>query len=109
MVTLSEVSLAFGDRTILGSVTFTLAKGARLALYGANGSGKTTLLRVLVGELAPDGGAVHRDRDTRVAYLPQSGLSSQSALDPDSSLYDEVEKAFLPGSLSNVALAASMK
>jgi ATP-binding cassette subfamily F protein 3 len=92
MVTLSEVSLAFGDRVILDAVTFTLPKGRRFALYGANGSGKTTLMRVIVGELAPDSGGLHLDRDTRLAYLPQSGHSS--ALDSGRSLYEEAERAF---------------
>ncbi len=95
MITLSGVSLAFGDRVILDDVTFTLPRGRRFALYGANGSGKTTLMRVIVGELAPDGGGVHRERDTRLAYLPQSG--NASALDLAATLYAEVEKAFEEG------------
>jgi ATP-binding cassette subfamily F protein 3 len=103
MITLSGVSLAFGDRVILEEVTFTLPRGRRFALYGANGSGKTTLMRVIVGELAPDGGGVHRERDTRVAYLPQSG--NASALDLSNSLYAEVEKAFEEGRRMSQELA----
>jgi ATP-binding cassette subfamily F protein 3 len=96
-VTLSEVSLSFGGRALLDGVTFTLARGAKIALYGANGSGKTTLMRVIVGEIRPDSGGVHLERDTRLAYLPQSGLRSESGLDPRSGAYQEVEKAFAPG------------
>ena len=95
MITLSGVSLSFGDRLILDEVTFTLPRGRRFALYGANGSGKTTLMRVIVGDLLPDGGGVHRDRDSRVSYLPQSGLPE--ALDLSATLYQEAEKAFQHG------------
>ncbi|MFE3107564.1 ABC-F family ATP-binding cassette domain-containing protein [Kitasatospora indigofera] len=42
----------------------------RIALVGPNGAGKTTLLRMLVGDLAPDGGRIKR-ADGRVAYLSQ--------------------------------------
>jgi ATP-binding cassette subfamily F protein 3 len=95
MITLSGVSLSFGDRLILDEVTFTLPRGRRFALYGANGSGKTTLMRVIVGDLPPDGGGLHRDRDSRVSYLPQSGLPE--ALDLSATLYQEAEKAFQHG------------
>jgi ATP-binding cassette subfamily F protein 3 len=96
-VTLSEVSLSFGERAILDGVSFSLVRGAKVALYGANGSGKTTLMRVIVGELKPDGGGVHLERNTRLAYLPQSGLRSESGLDPRSTVHQEVEKAFASG------------
>ncbi len=104
MVTLSGVSLSFGDRVILEEVTFTLPRGRRFALYGANGSGKTTLMRVIVGEISPDGGGVHRDRDSRLSYLPQSGHAS--SLDLTATLYAEVEKAFRPGRLLAEELAS---
>jgi ATP-binding cassette subfamily F protein 3 len=96
-VTLSEVSLSFGERALLDGVSFSLVRGAKVALYGANGSGKTTLMRVMVGELKPDSGRVHLERNTRLAYLPQSGLRSEAGLDPRSSVYQEVEKAFASG------------
>jgi ATP-binding cassette subfamily F protein 3 len=96
-ITLSEVSLSFGERALLDGVTFTLTRGAKIALYGANGSGKTTLMRVMVGEIKPDSGGVHLERGLRLAYLPQSGLRSDSGLDPRCSAYQEAEKAFEPG------------
>ncbi|SDI34798.1 macrolide transport system ATP-binding/permease protein [Actinokineospora alba] len=44
---------------------------ARLLVTGPNGSGKSTLLTVLAGRLAPDAGAVWRDRGVRVGLLEQ--------------------------------------
>ena len=90
-VQLSGIDLAFGERRLLKDVTLNLASGSRTALTGANGSGKTTLMRVLVGELKPDAGTVIKQRETRVSYLPQSGIVHSGE-----SLLAEVEKAFDP-------------
>jgi len=45
----------------------------RVAVVGPNGSGKSTLLRLLIGELAPDRGAVRLGVDrASVSYLDQA-------------------------------------
>jgi ATP-binding cassette subfamily F protein 3 len=88
-VQLSGISLAFGEREILKDVTLNLAAGSRCALTGANGSGKTTLMRILAGEVRPDSGSVIKQRDTKVSYLPQSGIVHHG-----STLLDEAERAF---------------
>lgn len=49
---------AYGRRRALDGVTFSLATGDCLAIFGANGAGKTTLLRVIAGLLRPSGGSV---------------------------------------------------
>ena len=92
MVTLSEVSLSFGARTLLERISFTLGEGRKIALAGANGSGKSTLMKIMARRLRPDAGAVIYERDTRVSYLPQSGVQVS-----DCSLYEEAEKAFAEG------------
>ena len=94
-VILSEASLSFGERSILNSVNLNMSSARKLALAGANGSGKTTLMRVLAGELKPDLGSVVREKNIRISYMPQSGARDSSlSLDPRSSVYREVEKAF---------------
>jgi ATP-binding cassette subfamily F protein 3 len=99
-VILTEVNLAFGERTILKSVNLNLSKNRKLALAGANGSGKSTLMRILIGELKPDLGTVVRDKNTRISYMPQSGSggsadrSSSLSLDLGCTVYEHVEKAF---------------
>ncbi|MFD5419110.1 ATP-binding cassette domain-containing protein [Streptomyces sp. NPDC127069] len=50
-------------------MTVTVEPGTLLGVTGGNGAGKTTLLRTMVGELAPDEGAVHRDGE--IGYCPQ--------------------------------------
>ena len=53
------------------NISFTVAKGSRLALVGPNGVGKTTLLRIIVGADEASSGEVHRARGARIGYLPQ--------------------------------------
>ena len=55
----SQLSKAFGGRTVLDAVDLEIAPGESVALTGANGTGKTTLLGCLASALRPDGGTVH--------------------------------------------------
>jgi len=87
----TDISLAFGHRTILEGVNFSISSSDRVALAGANGSGKSTLLKIIAGELAPDSGKVTVEKETRISYLPQSGAAMREA-----NLYDEAERAFDP-------------
>ena len=66
----TDVSLAYGKRTILEHITFTLAAGEAVALCGENGSGKTTLLTAAAGILRPAHGKIKRNG--KVGYVPQS-------------------------------------
>ena len=88
-VQFSQVSLAFGDRDILKNVTINLQTGSKVALTGANGAGKSTLIKVLAGLVPPDGGSRAVQKDCRIAYLPQSGLTHHGC-----SLREEADKAF---------------
>ncbi|WP_369217238.1 ribosomal protection-like ABC-F family protein [Streptomyces flavofungini] len=65
------VSKSFDGRTVLDSVTCSLAAGERTGIIGENGSGKTTLLRLLAGRERPDQGEVVVQADGGVAYLAQ--------------------------------------
>jgi iron complex transport system ATP-binding protein len=54
----ASLTLGYGSRTIVDSVSLTVAAAERLALVGPNGAGKSTLLRALTGVLEPRAGAV---------------------------------------------------
>ncbi len=47
---------AFGSRVVVDDLSFELAQGDRVALWGPNGSGKTTVLRCLAGTITPTSG-----------------------------------------------------
>jgi ATP-binding cassette subfamily F protein 3 len=71
LITASSLSKSFGAEDLFANVSFSVAKGARLALVGPNGIGKTTLLRILIGQEEPSSGTVTRARNLRMGYLPQ--------------------------------------
>jgi ABC-2 type transport system ATP-binding protein len=53
---LRGLSRAFGGRTAVDSLTFTVGHGERFGLVGPDGAGKTTTLRMLAGVLSPTAG-----------------------------------------------------
>ncbi|MFJ9149634.1 sugar ABC transporter ATP-binding protein [Streptomyces sp. NPDC102270] len=57
-VALTDVSMAFGGKTVLASVTLDIAPGSVTALLGANGAGKSTLIKILSGVHTDHGGQV---------------------------------------------------
>jgi manganese/iron transport system ATP-binding protein len=72
-----NISVAYGDKTILKDVSFQVPHGARIAVVGPNGAGKSTLFKALVGLLPLQSGRIlihglplgdHKDC---VAYIPQ--------------------------------------
>ncbi len=71
LVTINEVSLAFGGPPLLDRVSLEVNAGERISLLGRNGEGKTSLMKILSGELAPDSGDVSRDPGARIAHLRQ--------------------------------------
>ena len=71
LLSLTDVSLAYGHHPLLQHVDFQIDKGERVCLVGRNGTGKSTLFRVITRQAEPDDGEVWRLDNLRVAYLEQ--------------------------------------
>jgi ATP-binding cassette subfamily F protein uup len=71
ILTATEITISYGDRTVLAAATLAIEEGDRIGLVGRNGCGKTTFLRILAGLQSPDSGDVTRRRELVVSYLPQ--------------------------------------
>ncbi len=71
LITVSSLTKSFGAFDLFTNLTFSVAKGARMALVGPNGIGKTTLLRIIVGEDEASSGTVARAKAVRIGYLSQ--------------------------------------
>jgi len=71
VVDLEDVSVSFGDRTVLDDVTWRIAPGERTGVLGANGAGKSTLLGLICGTLEPSEGRVKRGKTVQVGILDQ--------------------------------------
>ncbi|MGF1679480.1 MAG: ATP-binding cassette domain-containing protein [Candidatus Methylacidiphilales bacterium] len=71
MLTLTDVSKAFGGRELFTGVSLQLNRGDRIGLVGANGAGKSTLFSIILGNQSPDEGSVTRERAMSLGFLPQ--------------------------------------
>ena len=71
LLSLRDVSIAFGGPNLLHKAQFSLARGERVCLIGRNGEGKSTLFKLIAGELKPDSGEIIRQQGLRMATLVQ--------------------------------------
>jgi branched-chain amino acid transport system ATP-binding protein len=83
MLEYSNVAARYGGFTALREISFSVAPGERVAVFGHNGAGKTTLLRCGLGDVAEmDGrvlyhgepvvpGAVYRNARRGIGFVPQ--------------------------------------
>ena len=77
-----NVTVAYGDRTILADVSLSMRAGERMALVGPNGAGKSTLLRVLTGVLEPRAGDVTL-RGEAIGTLDRKAVAREIAVVPE--------------------------
>jgi ATP-binding cassette subfamily F protein uup len=85
LLSLREISLAFGGPRLLDRVDLSIERGERVCLLGRNGEGKSTLLRLIQGEIKPDEGEVIRRQGLRIGRLTQEVPDGQGG-----SVADEV-------------------
>jgi phospholipid/cholesterol/gamma-HCH transport system ATP-binding protein len=58
VIVFEDVDLAFDDKVILKSLSFTIRQGHTKIFLGASGAGKSTILKLILGLLKPDAGAI---------------------------------------------------
>lgn len=85
MITAHNISVHFGEQTVLRDATLSIHQDDKVGLIGNNGSGKSTFLKALAGLITPDAGTIARRRDIVVGYLSQD-----FQLDPSKSVYDNI-------------------
>ncbi|MEZ4515198.1 MAG: ATP-binding cassette domain-containing protein [Chloroflexota bacterium] len=71
MLTIQDVTVAFGQRTLFKDVNLKFLPGNCYGLIGPNGAGKSTLLKVIAGELEATRGNISTDPHERIAVLRQ--------------------------------------
>jgi len=71
MITISDLSLKFGDKPLFKDVNLKFTKGNCYGIIGANGAGKSTFLKILSRELEHDSGEFNITPGERMAVLRQ--------------------------------------
>ena len=72
LVSLHEISIAFGGPPLLDGVSLQIDKQQRIGLLGRNGTGKSTLMKILAGQVVPDAGVVQAEAGLKIAYFSQT-------------------------------------
>lgn len=72
VLSLTDLSLSFEDKTLFSGVNLTLERGERIALVGPNGSGKTSLFKLILGQLAATEGEILWGERVNPGYFSQN-------------------------------------
>ena len=72
MITVSNLSLRYGKRTLFEDVNLKFTQGNCYGIIGANGAGKSTFLKILSGEIDPTSGTYSFTPGERMAVLKQN-------------------------------------
>jgi ATPase subunit of ABC transporter with duplicated ATPase domains len=71
VLTIQDVTLLFGQRTLFKDVNLRFLPGNCYGLIGPNGAGKSTLLKVMAGEIEANKGEISVGPNERIALLQQ--------------------------------------
>jgi ATP-binding cassette ChvD family protein len=86
VVAAEGLAKGFGDRMLFEDVSFSLPPGGIVGVVGPNGAGKTTLFRMIVGDEAPDAGALRVGDTVEIGYVDQD----RGDLTPSNSVWTEI-------------------
>ncbi|MEO8820988.1 MAG: ATP-binding cassette domain-containing protein [Ginsengibacter sp.] len=71
MISVNNVTLAYGKRVLFDEVNLNFVKGNCYGIIGANGAGKSTIIKIISGEIEPNKGSVSITPGERMAVLSQ--------------------------------------
>ena len=89
MISVDNLAVSFGGWTLFDEISFLVNEKERIGLVGKNGAGKTTILKLIAGLQQPTSGAVTKNADCTIGYLPQ-----QMQVADTTTLLAETAKAF---------------
>jgi ATP-binding cassette subfamily F protein 3 len=74
LIKVEKVTLSYGEKIILDSVSLSIKPGDRLALLGPNGAGKSTLIKLLATKNNPSRGSIEAAESLKIGYFAQHQL-----------------------------------
>ena len=100
MLSVSNLTMRYGEREALRDVSFEVAAGELVAVVGPNGAGKTTLLSIIAGIQRPSAGNVNwtpREVGWGVGWVPQiPALYSKLSVAENLALFARLERVADP-------------
>jgi ATP-binding cassette ChvD family protein len=80
------VAKSFGEKLLYDNLNFKLPPAGIVGIIGPNGAGKTTIFKMIMEELAPDGGQFQVGDTVKLGYVDQT----HKDIHPDKSVFDVV-------------------
>ena len=71
MISVNNVTVAFGGSPLFENISFLINPKDRIGLAGKNGAGKSTMLKLLAMEQSPTSGSIAKPNECKIGYLPQ--------------------------------------
>jgi len=72
IIRFEEVNFEYGhNKPILEEVDCSIRRGSKITIMGQNGAGKSTLFQLLIGNLKPESGKIHRANNLSIAISRQ--------------------------------------
>ena len=71
MISISDLTVSYGNWTLLDHISFHISENDKIGLVGKNGAGKSTVMKLICGEQNPTSGSVDKPAHINIGYLPQ--------------------------------------
>ena len=71
MISLDDVTVAYGGFTLLDKIAFHISDSDKIGLVGRNGAGKSTIMKLIMGQQSPSSGHIDKPPGISIGYLPQ--------------------------------------
>lgn len=71
MISINNLTVAYGGFTLLDEINFHISENDKIGLVGKNGAGKSTILKLICGLQTPTSGKVAVPNGVKIGYLPQ--------------------------------------
>lgn len=77
---------SFGDRVLIGNLSFELPRNGIVGVIGPNGVGKSTLFKMIVGKEQPTSGTLELGETVKLSYVDQG----REGIDPKKNVWEVV-------------------
>ena len=94
MISLDDITVAYGGFTLLDGVSLHIGDRERIGLVGKNGAGKSTMLKLIMDIQRPTTGRITQTAGQRIGYLPQimEHHRGRTVLEEVMTVYEEIDR-----------------